>query len=248
MKKSRKNNKKVIMAALALGALMASGAYGINNALADENVNYPDIIKKISGLKSNGQLIVGICPSSVVYKKAGLKYIQLLGAMIENILKRGHSILLFPNATRENHMGKLYNNDLPVIQELVDFFRSNGGHQLKHIIYIDKNINTGSIKNLISSIDLAIISRFHAMINCLSLGIPLLVIGWSEKYFEIMETFNMEEWVFDYTAENKNEIVEKLDLLIFQRQELSTHIKKRCPEIKKLAAIQISCINLFLSQ
>jgi len=220
-----------------------------NDTLTEENNEYTKYItKKISGFKSNGQLIVGICPSSVVYKKAGSKYIKLLVAIIENILNSGHSVLLFPNATRENHMGKLHNNDLPVIQEIVDFFRSDGGHQLKHIVYIDRNINTVSIKKLINSIDLAIISRFHAMINCLSLGIPPIVVGWSEKYLEIMESFNMEEWVFDYTVENKDEIVEKLDFLIAQRQEIATHIKKKWPEIKKLAAIQINCINSFLSQ
>ncbi|MFW5872911.1 MAG: polysaccharide pyruvyl transferase family protein [bacterium] len=223
--------------------------HGSNDNLTEENNEYTKtILRKISEFKINGQLIVGICPSSVVYKKAGSKYIHLLVSIIENIIKSGHSVLLFPNATRQNNMSKLHNNDLPVILDLLDFFRSNGGNQLEHIIYIDRNINTGSIKKLINSIDIAVISRFHAMINCLSLGIPLLVIGWSEKYLEIMEYFSMEEWVFDYTTENQEEVVQRLALLMSQRKYISAHIKKRYPDVKKLAELQINYINAFLSQ
>jgi len=50
MKKSRKNNKKVIIAALTLGAFIAVGAYGVNNVLASDNGNQfnLNIIKKLS--------------------------------------------------------------------------------------------------------------------------------------------------------------------------------------------------------
>lgn len=48
MKKSRKNNKRAIIAALTIGAFIAAGAYGASSALADDNNNCSNIVKKLS--------------------------------------------------------------------------------------------------------------------------------------------------------------------------------------------------------
>ena len=60
-------------------------------------------------------------------------------------------------------MDSTSNNDLPIILEIMKKF--NNKKYLSSIIYIDRNINTSGIKNIIKNLDVALVSRFHAIVT-----------------------------------------------------------------------------------
>lgn len=172
------------------------------DSLSDENSEYVQkVAEKLDFLKNQQKEIIGICPSSVVHvksQKSGIDYIGTLVKAIQKTLEnQNHVVLLFPNATRDNEMEKFRNNDLPLILEIQKQLVALGVNP-DHIIAIDKNVNTDSIKEMITFCDITVVSRFHAMIASLSLSTPVMVVGWSHKYVEVMKQFEMSEWVFDY--------------------------------------------------
>lgn len=184
--------------------------YKSEYSLSQENDNHvADITKIISPARKDGRTIFGICPSSVVYKlDADATYIGTLIGIIEELVGKNGFVVLFPNATLEDPT-IFRNNDLAVIQKIDTELQKRG---LEHYTIVSQCINTNGIKSIIKRCDLALVSRFHAMIAALSLKVPVLVIGWSHKYKEIMEHFNQEDWVVDYKQSTAHELLSRIPL------------------------------------
>lgn len=185
-------------------------------------------------------LVVGICPSSVVHGKAqaqGWSYTGLIIEVTRRLLEAGHRVLLFPNATRERHSPALRNNDLPVIEEI----RAGlGGHP--RVVAVDRDVNTAGIKRLIEPCDGIVTSRFHAMIAALSLTTPVMVLGWSHKYLEVMAQLGLEDWVLDYSENDPDGIGDRIQQLLSQRADIAGAIAGRLPEVLRASAQQIDVV------
>lgn len=197
----------------------------------------------IAKLGENGRRVVGICPSSVVYIKAGGRYLEALAKLVARLEQDGHAIVLVPNATRADHPKTLRNNDLPVITKLLERLAPPPAWGR---VAIDVDIDAVSIKAVIGAFDVMVVSRFHAMVGALALAKPTLVFGWSHKYAEVMADFGMEEWVFDYAAMSVDEIYPRFATLVAECEAASAAIAARLPEVKARAAGQIATMRAVL--
>ena len=61
-------------------------------------------------------------------------------------------------------------------------------------------MNAAALRVVLEACSCAAVSRFHAMVGTLAIGVPVAVVGWSHKYLEVMKQFGLEEFVFDYSA------------------------------------------------
>lgn len=206
------------------------------DSISSENVEYShEIQTRLIVIQSRHDDIIGVCPSSVVLsksEKSGIDYIGVLVEMIKKILEEKRtSIFLFPNATREESVDRLRNNDLPVIKKIVNRLLEDNvdGNRL---VYITKDINTDSIKSMIEYCDITVVSRFHAMIASLSLLTPVMVLGWSHKYLEVMRQFDMQEWVVDY-QDQKTDLPEKVLEILEKKEESQKKIAQELPAVKQ---------------
>ncbi len=180
-----------------------------------------------SRLEAEPKELIGICPSSVLAAKSGgldSEYHQQIARLCSQLMAQGYAVLLYPNATREGEMSKLRNNDLPVIAQIVKHL-DNDTLATASLYFIDFDINTQAIKRLMSYCKLVMVSRFHAMIAALAGGQPVIVLGWSHKYLEVMDSFGLGDLVYDFsqfdsevilstirhTLENESAIREKIE-------------------------------------
>lgn len=213
----------------------------IEETLSHENEAYVDtIIQTLASAEQSGEKIIGMCPSAVLTSKDP-KYIIQCKDIIEGLISHGFTILLFPNATRSNSMDKLRNNDLLVIQRLLEVLEPQ---VKKSIIHIDKDITTSSIKKLIQYCDVSVVSRFHAMIASLSMNKPILVLGWSHKYLEVMQQFGQEKFVFDYSQQmDTNEYISYIVNLSDTSISIKDKNKSVINSIQKKSATQIAYVT-----
>jgi polysaccharide pyruvyl transferase WcaK-like protein len=164
-----------------------------------------------------GRKIVGVCPSSVVYAKsvaARTNYIKSLSVIVAWALRAGHRVAIIPNATRQDN-DTLRNNDLPVIRMLREQIERDAPDALPHdLFWVETDINTARLRNLISRFDILITSRFHAMIAALSQEIPTVVIGWSHKYKEVLADFSLEDCCFDFSFEDLGMIQSRISAIL----------------------------------
>lgn len=204
-------------------------------ALTTENEEYfKNEISKIRLRSNNAKGLIGICPNMVIYQKMQQKYLYKLVEIIKNLSYRGFDIVLFPNATLPSH--NYFNNDLIIIDKLKTLL------DRPNIYFVDHCVNTSQIKQVIKLCDITVVSRFHAMIASLSLGVPTLVIGWGHKYKEIMEEFGLAKYVIDYRQANLKRIGEAVDDLLSSKTAINKKIAKNLEVAKAQAAIQIDYV------
>lgn len=206
-----------------------------DDSISLENKEYSDEIETTLQKLHTEYKVIGLCPSSVVYSKSqkdNIDYIGTLVSTIEKLLEdESIRIFLFPNATREKNIDKLRNNDLLVIQMIISKLLKKGISKEK-LVYIAKDINTDSIKAMLEHCDMTIVSRFHAMVASLSLEKPVIVLGWSHKYLEVMKQFQMQEWVIDYQDQN-TDLNKNIFNMLNNIEQLQNKINIHLPAVKK---------------
>ncbi len=182
--------------------------------------NYKDIYSFLE--RNKKEKIIGICPSSVVFKKKDTEYLKTLIKISNIFLEKDWKVVLFPNANRDYDPSNLRNNDLPLLKEI--FKRISN----KNLVSVTNDLSTREIKYIIGQCNLILTSRFHAMIGALSKGVPPIVLGWSHKYMEIMEEFELGDWVLDYsnTSKLKQKVLEKINETINAKEKINKYLKQ----------------------
>ncbi|MCG7929620.1 MAG: polysaccharide pyruvyl transferase family protein [Candidatus Thiodiazotropha lotti] len=191
-------------------------------------------------LKAEQRPIIGICPSSVLAAKHNSEeadYTESLTQLCRQLLDRGYALLLFPNATRKQQGEKLRNNDLPVIQRISQQLAGNNGWA-NNLYAVDFDINTNGIKSLMSVCRIVLVSRFHAMIAALSAKQPVIVIGWSHKYKEVMDAFDLGELVYDFKQTQMAPILQSIVTIIDDDREVKNKLEQQLPGVIASSAQQ----------
>jgi polysaccharide pyruvyl transferase WcaK-like protein len=201
--------------------------YQANYSLTDEN---REKVSQLSEkLNNEKKIVIGICPSSVLaanLHNGKSPYIESLVELCNNLVSQGFAILLFPNATREDQGEKLRNNDLPVIKLIHDRLVADNVPSQSAVYSVTFDVNTNGIKELMQSCKIVLVSRFHAMIAALSSQQPVIVIGWSHKYQEVMETFELGESVYDFSQIEMDMLISAINLNIESYDAIVCNLKK----------------------
>lgn len=205
-------------------------------------------LAKLKRLRTDGRFVVGVCPSIVVAKNAyanGWDYVQGMANLINDLVHKGYVVALYPNATRGDEMNRSHNNDLPLLNDISDKLLLNTKNK---VLKFSSSLNAAEIYQIVNLCDAHLVSRFHAMVAALSSGIPVLVIGWSHKYIEVMESFNQADMVIDYSKGNHSSILKLLDQLIDNRVKISKTIENSLLQVKKLSQRQIDFVTNYLDK
>ena len=214
--------------------------FDARDALSHEGVEEArQILTRIESARSNGSTVVGLCPSAVLAAKAvaqGEDYVGFLAQIIGDLNGQGHTVVLFPNATRAGS-AKLRNNDLPVIAQITERM---GDSEATSVIAVEGDMDAASLRMVVSACACVMVSRFHAMVGALAGSVPVLVLGWSHKYLEVMSQFGQERYVFDYSSGDRAAVIARLDELIVRRDTVSQEIEDA------LGDVQSQCREQFL--
>ncbi len=196
-------------------------------------------LNQLKNFANHGQMLVGVCPSTVVAKRAavaGWDYAQSIAKLMDDLIARGYLVVLYPNATRGEDMDKTHNNDLPLLN---DIEKKLSAQSAKHYVKFTGSLNAAQIHRVINACDVHVLSRFHAMVAALSSGIPVLVIGWSHKYLEVMDRFGQADMVIDYKAGAQEAVLTRLEQLLDERTQRKLTIQQALRAVKKLSRRQV---------
>ena len=78
-------------------------------------------------------------------------------------------------------------------------------------IFPQNELSALEIKALLSNCEFSICSRFHGMVSSLKMNVLPFVIGWSDKYLEIMELFGLEGNVANYKQFEIEQMIEIIE-------------------------------------
>jgi colanic acid/amylovoran biosynthesis protein len=208
------------------------------------------LIHKLEVAKEQGRKIIVFSPSILVESESRLKGLDYTGRFFDAIKALGqkeYQFVFMPNATREGSQ-KSHNNDLLTITAMKNAWEVAQVEEqlLADIEWVDYDINTASIRRIISEADVLVTSRYHAMISGLSLGIPMVVIGWGHKYKETLAYFGLERYSFDF-GENDAALTGSITEILENHQKITDQIKENQLKVRSLAKIQFDYLDRVLS-
>ncbi len=184
--------------------------------------------------------VSGSRPSAVLRKSAearGEDYVAEVAGLIDHITEDlDRPVFLVAHSARAN-TDKQHNNDLPLCREI--YARVS---RPDRVLFVDEELGSQALRHLIGRCDVFVTSRFHAMVSSLAMGVPTLVIGWSHKYGEVLDMFDLAEWALKHEDATDEGVRERLADLISQREQVRGQIDEALPDVRAKALQQIDDI------
>jgi coenzyme F420-reducing hydrogenase beta subunit len=188
---------------------------------------------------------ISLSVSSVVYKyceENDIDYITTMVQFIEYLNNNGYGVLLIANAARAGKE-KLKNNDLPICREIMQSFEGNGA-----VKYYDEEFTPEIIREFISHSEILVASRFHSMIGGLEKGVPTLLVGWSHKYKEVLDMFELGENALDFKQLQLDTLIEEFKKIEKDKDKIREQILYYLPEVKEMAYRNFKAIFEYIEQ
>jgi polysaccharide pyruvyl transferase WcaK-like protein len=187
--------------------------------------------------------IVSISLSSVVWKycdKVGISYENIMAKFIDHLIdNKGYGVVIIANAARDGKKGHK-NNDLHVCSHVYNLVKNKEFCRWYH-----KEFTPEEIRELISLSKLMVASRFHAMIGALYKEVPVLLIGWSHKYKEVLDMFELGRNATDYKTLNLEDLLSEFERFESEAEEIKTKICSHLQKVKDSSMKNITCIRDF---
>ncbi len=152
--------------------------------------------------------VVGLSISSVVQKKCGkmgIDYQKIMADFISCLNQKGYGVLMIANAARINSE-KPRNNDLMIGDAIYESLSDQSKVRWYH-----EEMDAEEIREYISHCKYLVASRFHAMIGALEKKVPVLLIGWSHKYQEVLDMFELGQYAADFSNLNMDSLQESFE-------------------------------------
>ncbi|RKD32276.1 polysaccharide pyruvyl transferase family protein [Thermohalobacter berrensis] len=215
--------------------LCADGAFSmLDDEKATEYVN--SVVRKD---KFYSNEIIGLSISSVVdgyCRKNGIDYIGIMTRFINYLNKKGYGVLIIANAARKGKI-RPKNNDLVVCQKVYEQVANKDMCR-----WYPEEFTPEIIRDFISKTKILVASRFHAMIGALEKQVPVLLIGWSHKYKEVLDMFEIGDYATDYKKLDYNNLVEQFERLENEYFDVENKIKRNLPKVKQSSYKNIEII------
>ena len=171
----------------------ADGAF----TMADD----PGTAEKVDTLWKNDHFfngdVVGLSISNVVYNKCqelGLDYPKVIAEFAGELNRQGYHVLLIANAARLGSE-KTRNNDLLLGDRI---YEACADHEA--VRWYHEEMTAEELREHIGRCRFLVASRFHSMIAGLERGVPVMLIGWSHKYKEVLDMFELGEYAADFSS------------------------------------------------
>ena len=144
---------------------------------------------------------VGIIPSARIAERVEPgELCSAYESMIRLLIDAGVTIYVLSHSQQ----------DLEICRNIKGVFPNNACVKL-----IENDLNAIELENTLERFDFVIASRYHSIIHSYKKGVPAIVMGWAQKYSELVEGFDQAEYYFD--CRNKidiNDLNAKLDRMM----------------------------------
>lgn len=186
----------------------------------------PDVANIVKVEKCNVESKVIISISHMIKKqwKSEEDYIECMSACCLLIIKKyKYKVLLLPNECNPN-----YYNDLDVAKEIAQMVSN------ENLIIIPANkMSCIEIKKEIATSRIMIGSRYHSCVAALSSGVPTIVIGWHNKYLELMKIYGQESWIIKEDECNHFKLFDLFERIDCSYEIVKNEIKNRYIEVER---------------
>ncbi len=201
-----------------------------NCSIKKDIIVTPDVanLMKYEAVEYGESKRIGIVVSHQIDRqwKSNESYRQCMASLINHINSNlpEYKVIIIPNET--SPLKK--NND-------IDMAKSILGHvsDAKKIeVFDDIDINACEMKTLIASCDVVVSARYHSCVAALSSGIPLLAMGWHNKYDELLQLYNQNQNIISGEDCTSEKLINKFDSIWKNREQIRDELKNAYTQVE----------------
>jgi len=133
-------------------------------------------------------------------------------------------------------------NDLDLINEITTRVNSD------RLIVLKGEYNPCEIKSLINMSDMLMTTRMHPAIFAFAQGIPVLGIAYEPKMINLMERVGQERFLFEIDNINANDLINKFEMLIMEKENIQEKISTNVNSLKNLASENKYIVKNYLEE
>jgi coenzyme F420-reducing hydrogenase beta subunit len=134
-------------------------------------------------------------------------------------------VLIIANGARI-HSDKPRNNDLMICDAVYE------GVQNKDMVrWYHREMDAEEIRSYISRCRFLVASRFHAMIGALEKKVPVLLVGWSHKYQEVLDFFQLGQYAIDFSHLTTEELLKEFDKFVASEADIRRKLEEHYEEV-----------------
>lgn len=171
--------------------------------LTSKGYNINHIFKGKENFKSEKMALnsVGIIPNEKVINRMDSKtFFSIYKLIIKVLINSGKKVYILKHSKEDVH----------ICLKLKDLFKND-----KNVKIILDDLNCIELEKIISQFDFIVASRYHSIIHAYRNNIPALVIGWADKYNELLTGFSQEQYFNDVRCcIDEKKILTNLKILI----------------------------------
>lgn len=189
--------------------------------------------------------LVGLSVSSVVEKKCkklGIDYKAIMIDFIGRLNRQGYKVLIIANGARINSK-KPRNNDLMICDAVY------GGVKNKDMVrWYHKEMEAEEIRAYIGRCRFLVASRFHAMIGALEKKVPVLLVGWSHKYQEVLDFFKLGQYAIDFSDLTADSLEQEFQKFVSCEEEIRRNIQENYEAVMESSRKNIRYVSQVIDQ
>lgn len=216
--------------------LCADGAFTMEDSL-----KHTEMVEAVAEADDFYQTdIVGLSISSVVEKKCkklGIDYKQCMVEFIQFLTEEGYGVLIIANGARINSQ-KSRNNDLPICDAVYKEIKDKS-----KVRWYYKEMDAEEVRDYIGKCRFLVASRFHAMVGALQKKVPVLLVGWSHKYQEVLDFFELGKYATDFSHLNIEDLKKTFHDFVNEEYMIRRNIEKNYESVMESSRKNIRYIS-----
>ena len=169
----------------------------------------------LSEIKFSEKNYVVLSPSAVIYNLparmggcVGKLHVRSFCLIAKKLLSENKFLLFLPHMYSSNKKECDREVCRKVIKDLKASFKPDSKFWL-----VEEDLDVWQAKGLISKAQLAIVSRYHALVAAVSTGVPAVTVGWNIKYRDLMKYYGIESMAVDIRQKDP----EQLSSMVFTK-------------------------------
>jgi polysaccharide pyruvyl transferase WcaK-like protein len=166
--------------------------------------------------------LVGIAPNMRVYDRSEgtgepNAYVTTLTALVRHLVDTlGVDVVLQANEMRLD--GGPDDRGLCAVI-------SQAAQRPGRVFTTDRWLGAEESRALVGRLDFLVGSRFHSLVFALSQGVPVMAIGWSHKYLELLQTFGLEDSVLGHSDGGADDAIATFNAAWVTREGAAARIR-----------------------
>ena len=222
-------NKIVVLADIALGMDY------------DENVKNEEAYQQVVKLNKKSKHLIGLSlrPEVGLYKRYFKRssfyegFLRQVATACDELVKKIDAQFVFVsiNPKQDDKIGR-------EIQK----WMQNGNQMM----LLSGALNPKVIAAAVRELDLLIGMRLHSAIFAAGYGVPFLAFGYAPKIFGFSESLGSEQYAIQLQEFNPEKLIEQVEEILEHREEISSDIKKKLPELQARARSNMEAVFEFL--